>query len=77
MSLRNTDNVYGLVLYTGHESKLLMNSARARYKISKVMKTTYKSILIIIFFQLAISMLAGGVGASWTYDNLNSPYLEL
>ena len=49
MSLKNTDSCQGIVLYTGHESKLLMNSAAARYKISKVMKTTYKSILIIIF----------------------------
>lgn len=40
------------------------------------MKTTYKSILIIIVLQWAISLLAGGIGASWTTKNLKSPYLE-
>jgi len=42
MSLRNTEFVYGLIIYTGPESKMQMNAARAVYKTSKIMRTTYK-----------------------------------
>jgi magnesium-transporting ATPase (P-type) len=37
MSLRNTPSVYGVVLYTGHQTKIQMNSSTAKYKSSKVM----------------------------------------
>lgn len=76
MSLRNTDFINGVVLYTGHETKLFKNSSRNQYKTSKIMRTTYKSIVIIMVLQLALSMIAGGVGTSWTIDNLESPYLQ-
>ena len=32
MSLRNTEYVKGVVVYTGHDSKIQMNSAGATYK---------------------------------------------
>ena len=31
-SLRNTDYIYGVVVYTGHESKIFKNSAKSRQK---------------------------------------------
>ena len=76
MSLKNTEFVYGLVVYTGHETKLLMNLARAKYKTSKIMLTTYKSIMIIIILQLALSCLAAGFGSTWGIENIDTPYLE-
>lgn len=36
MSLRNTEFVIGVVVYTGHDSKIQMNSAGAVYKTSNV-----------------------------------------
>ena len=36
MSLRNTEFVYGVVVNTGHETKVMMNSAEAKYKKSKL-----------------------------------------
>ena len=42
MSLRNTEYVVGVVVYTGHDSKIQMNSAGAVYKTSHVSRTTNK-----------------------------------
>lgn len=47
MSLRNTEHVTGVVVYTGHETKIQMNSAGALYKTSNVMHTTNKQIFIV------------------------------
>lgn len=32
--LRNTDYVYGFAVYTGHDSKVMMNSSKPRFKLS-------------------------------------------
>lgn len=40
MSLRNTEMIIGIVVYTGHETKIQMNTAKSAYKISKMMHLT-------------------------------------
>ena len=40
MSLRNTESIIGVVVYTGHETKILMNSAEATYKKSRLDRFT-------------------------------------
>jgi phospholipid-transporting ATPase len=37
-SLRNTDWVYGVVAYTGHDTRIMRNSTCARAKFSRVEK---------------------------------------
>lgn len=49
-TLKNTDYVYGLVIYTGHESKIMMNSSEPTPKLSSLEKMMNK--LIIILFTL-------------------------
>jgi magnesium-transporting ATPase (P-type) len=44
-SLRNTDWIYGVAVYTGHDSKVMMNSARSRAKFSKIELSLNKYIL--------------------------------
>jgi magnesium-transporting ATPase (P-type) len=36
MSLKNTEYIYGLVIYTGHETKVMKNSAESKYKKSRL-----------------------------------------
>jgi magnesium-transporting ATPase (P-type) len=47
-TLRNTDHIYGVVLFAGKDTKVMMNSAKAKYKFSQLEKSTNISILIIL-----------------------------
>jgi len=48
MSLRNTEFVYGITIYTGPETKIQKNSLRTKYKMSKIMHQT-NSLIMVIF----------------------------
>lgn len=47
-SLRNTNYVYGISIFTGHDTKVMLNNASARYKFSTLEKLTNHAILIIV-----------------------------
>ena len=47
MSLRNTEYVTGIVVYTGHDTKIQKNSAGAKYKASNVTHTMNWQILFV------------------------------
>jgi magnesium-transporting ATPase (P-type) len=76
MTLRNTEFIYGLILYTGSQTKIQMNSARSKYKTSRIMKTTNRQILAIFVVQIIFSSIAAFIGAEWTVQNLQIPYLD-
>lgn len=61
-NLRNTDFVYGLVVYTGHHTKVMMNSAKPRRKISDLESLMNKSILIILVAQFFLAIVAAIIG---------------
>ena len=47
-SLRNTDWVVGVVVYTGHDTKIMRNSATSRYKLSTIETDTNKLVITIL-----------------------------
>ncbi|KAL4470893.1 hypothetical protein ABPG72_005927 [Tetrahymena utriculariae] len=51
-SLKNTEFVYGLVIYTGHETKIMMNSSEPAPKLSSLEKTMNKLIVILFTIQI-------------------------
>jgi phospholipid-transporting ATPase len=46
--LRNTEWIYGLVIYTGHDSKLLQNASRAPLKRSRLDHVTNKQVYLLL-----------------------------
>ena len=63
--LRNTDYVYGIVVFTGHETKIMKNSAKAKYKFSKLEKYSNKAIVMVLVTMLLMSTMAGIVGTQY------------
>lgn len=47
-SLRNTEFIYGVVVFTGHETKIMKNSVRSKAKFSKLERSTNIYILVIV-----------------------------
>lgn len=45
-SLRNTKYVYGVAVYTGHDSKVMMNSTKSKPKFSKIEIATNKYLIM-------------------------------
>lgn len=66
-NLRNTDFIYGIVVYTGHHTKVMMNSAKPRRKISDLEAMLNKSILIILGAQFILSIIGASIGTSLAY----------
>ncbi|KAI9276277.1 hypothetical protein BY458DRAFT_506188 [Sporodiniella umbellata] len=59
--LRNTLWVYGIVVFTGHETKLMLNSSKKPSKVSNVTRITNRNILYL-FSILVIMSVACAVG---------------
>jgi len=56
--LRNTQWIHGLVVYTGHESKLLMNSTKAPLKRSTLDKETNTQIIFLFIILVGLSFIS-------------------
>ena len=75
MSLRNTQYAIGIVVYTGHETKIQMNTTKAGYKMSKMMRLTNRAIFQIFMLQVLFSLAGASFCATWTLENLEISYL--
>lgn len=75
MSLKNTEYVTGVVVYTGHQTKIMMNTSKAFYKMSKMMTLTNTLICCIFVLQLILSCTGGTLGTWWIQDNIEVSYL--
>ncbi|CAG8604638.1 2225_t:CDS:10 [Paraglomus occultum] len=76
--LRNTNWVYGLVVFTGHETKLMRNASATPIKRTNVEKTVNVQIIFLFCILLAMS-LACSIGSVIRVVNFNGemPYLFL
>ncbi|RUS70751.1 hypothetical protein EGW08_021483 [Elysia chlorotica] len=54
--LKNTSWIYGLVIYTGHQSKLMLNSTTTPLKRSNVEKLTNSQIVLLFLVLLILSL---------------------
>ncbi|CAH0721386.1 unnamed protein product, partial [Brenthis ino] len=63
--LRNTAWVHTLVVYTGHETKLMKNSTKAPLKRSSIDRQTNTHILMLFLILLALSLLSAACSELW------------
>ena len=71
-SLRNTQWVIGAVVYTGHESKIMMNSNQARTKRSKIERGLNTKLLSVFCFIIFCTFLGASLGFVFEKNNINS-----
>jgi len=76
--LRNTDLIYGVVIYTGHETKIMLNSKAPPSKVSNVLRKMNKILYSVFFFQAFICFLFASLSVIWTSSNGDDhDYLEI
>lgn len=63
--LRNTEFIIGCVIFNGHQTKIMMNSVKARPKKSNLEVETGKKIILIFVIQCIIVTVAGLIYALW------------
>ena len=66
--LRNTEHVFGLTVFTGHDSKIMMNSQSAKYKFSSLEIMSNTGILYVLITQFTLSIISGFMGTNWIFD---------
>ncbi|XP_067103348.1 phospholipid-transporting ATPase IA isoform X2 [Osmerus mordax] len=76
--LRNTQWIHGIVVYTGHDTKLMQNSTRPPLKLSNVERITNFQILVLFGCLLAISLVCSIGQTIWKYQYGNAAwYMDL
>ena len=71
--LRNTEYVIGVVTHTGHQTRVMLNSIRARPKKSTLEVDTGKSVLVTFAILISICLSAGIIYGIW--DDMNTKTL--
>ena len=65
--LRNTGFVYGVCVFTGPETKIMKNSAKAKYKFSTLELMSNQAILLVFCSQICLSIIGSSIGTSWEF----------
>jgi len=75
--VKNTSWVIGLVVYTGHETKIIKNSSKPLIKFSKLEDLLNWLMVGLIFIMIGISLAFAFMGRQWSIMMLGkSDYLE-
>ncbi|CAG7734664.1 unnamed protein product [Allacma fusca] len=75
--LQNTNWIFGQVVYTGHETKLMKNSTAAPLKRSTVDKLTNNQILMLFALLIGVSLTSAIFSHVWTRANEKIGYVNL
>ena len=78
-SLKNTDWIVGVVIYTGHQTKIMLNSANSRKKTSKLERKMNIQIMLIFLMQVSLCVACSLYYSYWYTQNktVTDIYLEL
>ncbi|XP_045479978.1 probable phospholipid-transporting ATPase IA isoform X7 [Harmonia axyridis] len=72
--LRNTSWIFGIVIYTGHETKLMRNSTMVPLKRSSIDKLTNVQILLLFCILLSMCLLCAICNVLWTNKHLTTDW---
>ncbi|XP_031816631.1 phospholipid-transporting ATPase IB isoform X2 [Sarcophilus harrisii] len=77
--LRNTQWVFGIVVYTGHDTKLMQNSTKAPLKRSNVEKVTNVQILVLFCILLVMALVSSVGSLLWhrTHESVSWYFSEI
>jgi phospholipid-transporting ATPase len=75
--LRNTNWIFGVAIYTGHETKLMQNSTKAPLKRSTVDKITNTQVLMLFFLLVLLCLVSSLFNELWTRQHTGHWYLEI
>lgn len=76
--MKNTDWIKGVVIYTGHETKIMKNSVKSKAKLSKLEKATNRYILLMVLIQIVICLISACFYTVWTLsDEKSYGYLDI
>jgi len=77
-SLKNTEYIIGVVAYTGHHTKIMLNSIKAKPKFSKLEKMMNKQILMVFLVQIMFCIFSGFFATIFYAVNQDElPYLGI
>jgi magnesium-transporting ATPase (P-type) len=68
--LKNTDYIIGVVIYTGHETKIMQNATLPKGKVSKFMKTINHILYSVMAFQIVICIVFAYFSLNWQINHL-------
>ncbi|NXY84173.1 AT10A ATPase, partial [Alcedo cyanopectus] len=78
-TIRNTEEVAGIVIYAGHETKALLNNNGPRYKRSKLERQMNADVLwcvLILLIMCLFSAIGHGLWV-WQYDEKKKPIFDV
>jgi phospholipid-transporting ATPase len=76
--IKNTEYCIGIVVYTGAESKIMMNSKKPPTKVSGVMKMMNKMLYTVFGFQVVLIFIYSALSVVWTGNYAEDhSYLDL
>lgn len=73
--LKNTQSVYGIVVYTGHDTKIIQNSKKPPNKVSNVLRKMNKILYSVFLFQIGICLCFAGFSMNMRDDLEKHSYL--
>lgn len=67
--LSNTDWIIGLVVYAGHDTKIMRNMGKNKYKQTHIEKRLNRVVIFLIIFQTLLCLLVASLAANYHKEN--------
>lgn len=77
--LRNTHYIYGMIAYTGNDTKIqrsTLESEKSPLKVSQIMRNVNKYLIGMFTFQIVLCIVGGLITGLWYHDNGDAWYFQ-